>query len=115
MGTVAAVDPASVARSALPRHLRVLLVVAVSLAACGGGGGEEEGRRPLSTAVPRKLSPRKYLTEVQDVVQDRAYYADRVDWATWEGSVPDVVAGADDSPTPTRIRSLPAQLSTGTR
>jgi carboxyl-terminal processing protease len=89
----------------------VLLVVAVSLAGCGGTGGEEGGRRPLSTAVPRKLSPREYLTEVEDVIQDHAYYADRVDWATWEASVPDIVAGADDaSDTYSEVRSLLAQL-----
>jgi hypothetical protein len=50
-----------------------------------------------STAVPRGVSPREYLTEVEDVIKDRAYYADRVDWEAWEASVAEVVAGADDS------------------
>ena len=91
------------------------MAVAVATAACGSGG-REEGHRPVSTAPATTTqagepSPHEYLSEVADAVKDHAYHADRVDWAGWEASLPDVVADADDSSdTYPAVRSLLAQL-----
>jgi C-terminal processing protease CtpA/Prc len=51
------------------------------------------------------------LTEVTATVKERAYYADRIDWAGWEASLTDAAARADDpSDTYGVVRGLLAQL-----
>ncbi|MCU1378379.1 MAG: Nisin-resistance protein [Acidimicrobiales bacterium] len=68
------------------------MAVAALTVGCSSGGGSQASAPPTSRL--RQISPAAYLAEAIRAVRTTAYYADQVDWPTWEAEAKRVATSA---------------------